>query len=67
MLRRLQNADVKKTWLDTEVTWHNNAAFAGADVRADVDLDPWIFSVGLGYRFDLADLFGRHADAVPLK
>jgi outer membrane protein len=61
------NADVKKTWLDTEVTWHNNALLAGADVRADVDIDPWLFSVGLGYRFDLADLFGRRAEAAPLK
>jgi outer membrane protein len=63
------NADVKKTWLDTEVTWHNNAALAGADVRGDVDLDPWIFSVGLGYRFDLANLLGRRAEAAapPLK
>jgi outer membrane protein len=59
------NADVKKTWLDTEVTWHNNAVLNGADVRGDVDLDPWLFSVGLGYRFDLADLFGRRAEAVP--
>jgi outer membrane protein len=59
------NADVKKTWLDTEVTWHNNAVLNGADVRGDVDLDPWLFSVGLGYRFDLADLFGRRAEAIP--
>jgi outer membrane protein W len=38
------NADVKKTWLDSEATWHNNAALEGADVKGDVDLDPWIFS-----------------------
>ena len=61
------NADVKKTWLDTEVTWHNNALLTGNDVRADVDIDPWLFSVGLGYRFDLADLFGRRAEPAPLK
>lgn len=61
------NADVKKTWLDTEVTWHNAAAAGGADVRADLDLDPWIFSAGLGYRFNLEDIFGRRAEAVPMK
>ena len=61
------NGDVKKTWLDTEVTWHNNAALGGADVRGDVDLDPWIFSVGLGYRFNLEDILGRRAEATPLK
>ena len=53
------NADVKKTWLDTEVTWH----LGGADVKGDVDLDPWIFSAGLGYRFNLEDIFGRRGSA----
>jgi outer membrane protein len=52
------NADVKKTWLDTEVTWRD------AGLTADVDIDPWIFSVGLGYRFNLSDIFGaRHEEA----
>jgi outer membrane protein len=55
------NADVKKTWLDTEVTWHNTAL--GVNVVGDADLDPWIFSVGLGYRFNL---FGHGAEAAPL-
>ncbi|MEE9546122.1 MAG: hypothetical protein V3V65_01355 [Hyphomicrobium sp.] len=27
-------------------------------VRADVDIDPWIISTGVGYRFNLADLLG---------
>ncbi len=59
------NADVKKVWLDTEATWKNAA---GATVaRADVDVDPWIFSVGLGYRFNLSDLFGSREAAAPLK
>jgi outer membrane protein len=62
------NADVKKTWLDTTVTWHNNAALGGLNVVGDADLDPWIFSGGLGYRFNL---FGARAPAVvadaPLK
>jgi outer membrane protein len=47
------NADVKKTFLDTTVTWHNNAALGGLDVVGDADLDPWIFSGGIGYRFNL--------------
>ncbi|MDF3024220.1 MAG: OmpW family protein [Alphaproteobacteria bacterium] len=41
----LLNADVKKIFLDTEVSVNNGA------VRADVDLDPWVFGVGVGYRF----------------
>ncbi len=47
------NADVKKTWLDTTITWHRNAALGGLNVKGDADLDPWIFSGGLGYRFNL--------------
>jgi outer membrane protein len=57
------NFDVKKTWLDTTVTWHNTAAFAGANVVGDADLDPWIVSAGLGYRFNL---FGHGAEAAPI-
>ncbi len=41
------NADVRKTWLDTDATW------TGTGIRADVDVDPWIFTVGAGYRFNL--------------
>jgi outer membrane protein len=57
------NADVKKTWLDTEISWN------GTGVRADADLDPWIFSAGLGYRFNLGDIFGHRAQAasMPIK
>lgn len=56
------NADVKKTWLDTDATWNTGLGV----INADVDIDPWIFTVGLGYRFDL---FGRRAPAPvePLK
>ena len=49
------NADVKKTWLNTDVEWK------GTGVRADVDLDPLIVSAGFGYRFNLSDLFGHGA------
>ncbi len=58
------NADIKKTWLDTEVTWHNSGV---GEVKADVDLDPLIISGGLGYRFNLDDIFGRREAPQPLK
>jgi outer membrane protein len=61
------NADVNKTWLDTTITWHNNAALGGVNVVGDADLDPWIFSAGLGYRFDLGSIFGHRAEAAPIK
>lgn len=57
------NADVKKTWLETEATWKNSVA---GNIDVDVDVDPLIVSAGLGYRFNLEDLFGRRAE-VPLK
>ncbi|MGL4396379.1 MAG: OmpW/AlkL family protein [Hyphomicrobium sp.] len=55
------NADVKKTWLDTEVHWRD------AGLRGDVDIDPWIISAGLGYRFNLSDIFGSRAEPASLK
>lgn len=39
------NLDVKKLYLNTDVEIN------GGGVTADVDLDPWIFGVGLAYRF----------------
>jgi outer membrane protein len=38
------NADVKKVWLATDVK-------AGGMKVSEVTLDPWMFSVGVGYRF----------------
>ena len=61
------NFDVKKTWLDTTVTWHNNAALGGVNVVGDADVDPWIFSAGVCYRFNLGDIFGHQAQAAPIK
>jgi outer membrane protein len=57
------NADVKKTWIDTEITWN------GTGVHADADLDPWIFSAGFGYRFNLSDIFGHGTQtaSIPIK
>lgn len=37
--------DVKKIWLNTDVTT------TGPAVTADVDLDPWVFGTGVSYRF----------------
>jgi outer membrane protein len=39
------NMDIKKIYLNTDVSVNNGA------VTADVDLDPWVFGVGVGYRF----------------
>jgi outer membrane protein len=57
------NADVKKTWIDTTIAWN------GTGVHADANLDPWIVSAGLGYRFNLSDIFGHRAQAasIPMK
>jgi outer membrane protein len=60
------NADVKKSWLDTKVTWQNSAV-TGGNIVAKADLDPLIVSAGIGYRFNLEDIFGRRAPAAPLK
>lgn len=38
------NVDVKKTWMSVDATV-NNA------ITADIDVDPWLVGVGLGYRF----------------
>ncbi|MEM8877374.1 MAG: OmpW family outer membrane protein [Pseudomonadota bacterium] len=40
------NADVRKTFFEMDATWGNG-------VTADVTLDPWIFTLGVGYRFNL--------------
>lgn len=60
------NADVKKVWLNTDVTW-NNIGGTGANIVADVDIDPWIISAGVGYRFNLEDVFGRRYQPAALK
>lgn len=43
--RWLINIDVKKVWINTDVSINGGA------VTADVDIDPWIFGLGIGYRF----------------
>lgn len=39
------NVDAKKIWINTD------ASFNGGAVRADVDINPWLLGVGVGYRF----------------
>ncbi|MDX1948908.1 MAG: OmpW family outer membrane protein [Rickettsiales bacterium] len=39
------NLDVKKIYLNTDVSINNGA------IRGDVDLDPWVFGVGVTYKF----------------
>lgn len=39
------NVDLKKLFLNTDVTINGGA------ITGDVDLDPWIFGAGFGYRF----------------
>lgn len=39
------NVDAKKIFLNTDVSINDGA------VTAEVDLDPWVFGVGFGYRF----------------
>jgi outer membrane protein len=41
----LINFDVKKIFINTDVDINGGA------ITADVDLDPWIFGLGVGYRF----------------
>lgn len=39
------NLDVKKVFINT------TAKFSPSGIRADVDIDPWLIGVGIGYRF----------------
>ncbi len=39
------NVDVKRIFLNTDVSVNNGA------ITGDVDLDPWVFGVGITYRF----------------
>lgn len=42
--RWVLNADVKKIWINTDVTINNT-------VHADVDINPWVIGIGVGYKF----------------
>jgi outer membrane protein len=41
------NFDVKKVFLDTKIKTNLGAG----PINVDADLDPWIFGIGIGYRF----------------
>ena len=41
------NFDVKKIYLETDVS----VKALGTEVKTEVDIDPWLFGVGLAYRF----------------
>jgi outer membrane protein len=43
------NVDIKKVYLSTDATI--KVPGVAGDVVADVDIDPWILGVGLGYKF----------------
>lgn len=58
------NADVKKVWLDTDVTWHNTLGGANT-IKANVDVDPLIISAGVGYRFNIEDVLGGRSAPLP--
>lgn len=42
------NVDIKKVWVDVDATVQ---VLPGAYVRTNVDVDPWLFGIGIGYRF----------------
>jgi outer membrane protein len=44
------NADVKKIWINPDVTVDFTTAL-GATVDADVDINPLVVGLGLGYKF----------------
>lgn len=44
------NFDLKKVWINTDVTIDATTNLT-AVVEADVDIDPWIFGVGIGWRY----------------
>nr|WP_321359917.1 OmpW family outer membrane protein [uncultured Hyphomonas sp.] len=44
------NADVKKIWINSDVTVDFTSAL-GATVDADVDINPTVVGLGLGYKF----------------
>ena len=46
----LFNLDVKKIWINTDVTVDLTTAL-GATVKADVDINPTVVGVGFGYKF----------------
>ena len=46
------NADVKKAFISTDVTISTNAGATWTKID-ELDIDPWIFGIGIGKRFNL--------------
>jgi len=47
----LLNAQVRYIDIDTTATVENDAVEPGTRAKVDVDVDPFIYMVGLGYKF----------------
>ena len=47
------NADVKKSWLDTKVSFANAKTLGLGNTEVKHSVDPLTFSLGVGYRFNL--------------
>lgn len=45
------NAQVRYIDIDTRAYVDNNALAAGTRAKVNVDVDPWVYMVGLGYKF----------------
>jgi len=61
------SADVKKYFMDTDVRWSNarlRTVGVVESVNAKAELDPWLISAGIGYRFNWGDLFGGHRESL---
>lgn len=44
------NFDVKKVWVETDVRVRTNSSSV-TELTTSVNIDPWIYGVGIGYRF----------------
>ena len=45
------NAQARYIDIDTRATVENNAVAPGTRAKVNVDVDPWVYMVGLGYKF----------------
>ena len=45
------NAQARYIDIDTRATVENNGVAPGTRAKVNVDVDPWVYMVGLGYKF----------------
>ena len=45
------NAQARYIDIDTRAYVDNNAVAGGTRAKVNVDVDPWVYMVGLGYKF----------------